>query len=238
MADFQPGAQPVARKASLLVVAALAAIVCFASLTCAITPAFAEDAAVDAQGSPCIPTDDQLGAYRADGTLDARVQEAELLGHAQPSAALTQQALARQAASAGSDAVPAAQSVPSAWTSGMASVGTGRVLALRVSFPDYSFADDDTLSALDALINGGGLTAFPYESLHAYYQRASYSALDISGETVDYQAKHDRSYYEYNVNELFVEALDALEGTLDLAHLDANGGGYLEISSLSWSPLT
>ena len=62
----------------------------------------------------------------------------------------------------------------------MATVGAGRVLALRVSFPDHSFADDDTLEALDALINGGGTSAFPYESLHAYYERASYGALDIS----------------------------------------------------------
>ena len=110
----------------------------------------------------------------------------------------------------------------------MATVGAGRVLALRVSFPDYSFADDDTLEALDALFNGGDGSGFPYESLHAYYERASYGKLDISGTAVDYQAKHERSYYQGDINTLFVEALDALDETLDLSQFDANDDGYLD----------
>ena len=193
--------------------------------------AFAVDSAeVGDQGSPCVPTQEQVESYRADGSLDERVQVAERLGHAQLSADLTQQALARQAAALGqgADMFSLRSVVPSTWKSGMATVGAGRVLALRVSFPDYSFADDDTLEALDALINGGGASAFPYESLHAYYQRASYGALDISGTAVDYQAKHERSYYQHDINLLFVEALDALDETLDLSQFDGNGDGYID----------
>lgn len=110
----------------------------------------------------------------------------------------------------------------------MATVGAGRALALRVSFPDCSFADDDTLEALDALFNGGNGSGFPYESLHAYYERASYGKLDISGTAMDYQAKHERSYYQGDINTLFVEALDALDETLDLSQFDANDDGYLD----------
>lgn len=193
--------------------------------------AFAVDAAgAGDQGSPCVPTQEQVESYRADGSLDERVQVAERLGHAQLSADLTQQALARQAAALGqgADMFSLRSVVPSTWKSGMATVGAGHVLALRVSFPDHSFADDDTLEALDALINGGGASAFPYESLHAYYQRASYGALDISGTAVDYQAKHERSYYQHDINLLFVEALDALDETLDLSQFDGNGDGYID----------
>ena len=40
---------------------------------------------------------------------------------------------------------------------------------------------------------------------------ASYGKLDLSGTAVDYQAKHERSYYQGDINMLFVEALDALD---------------------------
>ena len=215
------------------VIASRAVAVAVLALAFATAPAlaFAVDAAgAGEQGSPCVPTQEQVESYRADGSLDERVQVAERLGHAQLSADLTQQALARQAAALGqgADVFSLRSVVPSTWKSGMATVGAGRVLALRVSFPDHSFADDDTLEALDALINGGGTSAFPYESLRAYYQRASYGALDICGTAVDYQAKHERSYYQHDINSLFVEALDALDETLDLSQFDGNGDGYID----------
>ena len=215
------------------VIASRAVAVTALALVFATAPvaAFAVDAAgAGDQGSPCVPTQEQVESYRADGSLDDRVQVAERLGHAQLSADLTQQALVRQAVALGqgADMFSLRSVVPSTWKSGMATVGAGRVLALRVSFPDHSFADDDTLEALDALINGGGTSAFPYESLHAYYERASYGALDISGTAVDYQAKHERSYYQHDINSLFVEALDALDETLDLSRFDGNGDGYID----------
>lgn len=215
------------------VIASSSVVVVALALAFMVAPAsaFAVDSAeVGDQGSPCVPTQEQVESYRADGSLDERAQVAERLGHAQLSADLTQQALARQAAALGqgADMFSLRSVVPSTWKSGMATVGAGHVLALRVSFPDYSFADDDTLEALDALFNGGGTSAFPYESLHAYYERASYGALDISGTAVDYQAKHERSYYQHDINSLFVEALDALDGTLDLSQFDGNGDGYID----------
>ena len=220
-----------AHQVKVIASRAVAAIALALAFATAPTSAFAVDAAgAGDQGSPCVPTQDQVESYRADGSLDERVQVAERLGHAQLSADLTQQALARQAAALGqgADMFSLRSVVPSTWKSGMATVGAGHVLALRVSFPDHSFADDDTLEALDALINGGGASAFPHESLHAYYHRASYGTLDISGTAVDYQAKHERSYYQHDINLLFVEALDALDETLDLSQFDGNGDGYID----------
>ena len=228
MSNHSSTLDALAYRARVVASHAVAAVVLALAIAIAPPSAFAVDAGD--QGSPCVPTQEQVESYRADGSLDERVQVAERLGHAQLSADLTQQALARQAAALGqgADVFSLRSVVPSTWKSGMATVGAGRVLALRVSFPDYSFADDDTLEALDALINGGGASAFPYESLHAYYQRASYGALDISGTAVDYQAKHERSYYQHDINSLFVEALDALDETLDLSQFDGNADGYID----------
>lgn len=220
-----------AHQVKVIASGAVAVIALTLAFAAAPASAFAVDAAgAGDQGSPCVPTQEQVESYRADGSLDERAQVAERLGHAQLSADLTQQALARQAAALGqgADMFSLRSVVPSTWKSGMATVGAGHVLALRVSFPDHSFADDDTLEALEALINGGGMSAFPYESLHAYYERASYGALDISGTAVDYQAKHERSYYQHDINLLFVEALDALDETLDLSQFDGNGDGYID----------
>ena len=220
-----------AHQVKVIASGAVAVIALALAFATAPASAFAVDAAgAGEQGSPCVPTQEQVESYRADGSLDERVQVAERLGHAQLSGDLTQQALARQAAALGqgADVFSLRSAVPSTWKSGMATVGAGRVLALRVSFPDHSFADDDTLEALDALINGGGPHAFPYESLHAYYERASYGALDISGTAVDYQAKHERSYYQHDINSLYVEALDALDEALDLSQFDGNGDGYID----------
>ena len=231
MSNHPSTVDALAHQAKIIASGAVAAIALALAFAAAPAPAFAVDAAgTYDQGSPCVPIEEQIEAYRADGSLDERVQTAERLGHEQPSVGLTQQALARQAAVLGSDAgaSPMRSAVPSVWRSGMATVGAGRVLALRVSFPDYSFADDDTLEALDALFNGGDRSGFPYESLHAYYERASYGKLDISGTAVDYQAKHERSYYQGDINTLFVEALDALDETLDLSQFDANDDGYLD----------
>lgn len=231
MSNQSPIVDALAHQVKVIASRAFAVVALALAFATAPASAFGVDAvAAGDQGSPCVPTQEQVESYRADGSLDERAQVAERLGHAQLSADLTQQALGRQAAALGqgADVFSLRSVVPSTWKSGMATVGAGRVLALRVSFPDYSFADDDTLEALDALINGGGTSAFPYESLHAYYERASYGALDISGTAVDYQAKHERSYYQHDINSLFVEALDALDESLDLSQFDGNCDGYID----------
>ena len=238
MSNYSSTVDTLAHRVKVIASRAVAAIALALAFATAPAAAFAVDAAgAGDQGSPCVPTQEQVESYRADGSLDERAQLAERLGHAQLSADLTQQALARQATALGqgADVFSLRSAVPSTWKSGMATVGVGRVLALRVSFPDHSFADDDTLEALDALINSGGASAFPYESLHAYYERASYGALDISGTAVDYQAKHERSYYQHDINSLFVEALDALDEALDLSQFDGNGDGYIDCVCLHFA---
>ena len=133
----------------------------------ALAPASAH--AQDAAHSPCIATVEQRAAYAADGTLDEREAFQESLGNDEPSPGLVQQALAREQAQNGiaPNAVPGDDG-------GMAAIGNAHVVALRVSFPDRPFAEEDTLEALQALIgpravgeaalpSAGG---FPYENLH------------------------------------------------------------------------
>ena len=182
--------------------------------------------------SPCMLTDEQRAAYEADGTLEARIAYQESLRNDRPSEGLISQAVERERAAQGIGAY----AVPSNWSSGMASVGAAHVLGLIITFPDHLFEENDTLDAFQSIIgpktqNGAapaGTSPFPYESLSAYYYRASYGKLSLTGETFDYAAKYERDYYTNNPESLVAEALAALDESEDLSRFDANEDGKLD----------
>ena len=214
------------RTAISLIAAALTLAFASFALDAASAPAaFADEAA----GSPCQPTSEDLARYEADGTLAERQAFQDALGHDRPDPALIQQAIARQNAADG----VAANAVPTVWQGGMPTEGTARVVLLRVSFPAegdepaYGFAEGDTLEALEALVDGNA-GAYPYESLAGYYGRSSYGKLAIEGEAFDYHAQHARSYYTYRIKDLYLEALAALDATVDFSRFDGNGDGLID----------
>ena len=200
--------------------------------------AWAVPALADSDDSSCCYLSEQdYQRYQQDGTLEDRLafQEALEQDHQQTTSALIQAVQQRSFLANDPDAdsseLSALSSVPSNWKSGMPSVGTAKVVGLRIAFPDYSFDEDDTLEAMDAMINASaesGAATFPYESLHAYYQRASYGKLDISGTVYDYTAQHPRDYYTGNLDALYTEALQALDATVDFSQFDGNKDGIID----------
>ena len=212
------------RSAALLLAALLAAL----ALLAAASPVAA---LADEAGSPCQPSAEDLARYEADGTLEQRQAFQDALGHDQPDESLIQQAIARQNALDG----VATNTVPTNWQGGMPTEGTARVVLLRVSFPAEGdepareFFEGDTLEALQAIVDGNGTAGvYPYESLNGYYQRSSYGKLSIEGEAFDYRTKHARSYYTNNIQELYHEALAALDPTVDFSRFDGNDDGLID----------
>ena len=111
----------------------------------------------------------------------------------------------------------------------MASEGAASVLLLQVDFPDKRFAEGDTLEALEDIAFGGRNVDYPYESLSAYYDRASYGKLQIRGQAFAYTASHERSWYESNgIQSLFQETLAALDEEIDYTQFDGNGDGWID----------
>lgn len=213
-----------ARSAALLLAALLAAL----ALLAAASPVAA---LADEAGSPCQPSAEDLARYEADGTLEQRQAFQDALGHDQPDESLIQQAIARQNALDG----VATNAVPTNWQGGMPTEGTARVVLLRVSFPAEGdepareFSEGDTLEALQAIVDGDGTAGvYPYESLNGYYKRSSYGKLSIEGESFDYRAKHARSHYTDNIQELYHEALAALDPTVDFSRFDGNDDGLID----------
>ncbi|MBR5420697.1 MAG: chitobiase/beta-hexosaminidase C-terminal domain-containing protein [Lachnospiraceae bacterium] len=122
-------------------------------------------------------------------------------------------------------------------------------LQQKIFMPDSESSKDDPL--------------YPFESLRAYYQRASFGTLDIQGDIIDYVSEHERSWYDSATGSndvLYQEVLDnwakqivsgnaADSGISDLKYLndylakfDANGdmcidGCYLAVAggNTGWS---
>ena len=184
----------------------------------------------------------------------ALAQEADYAcaDQAQVSPALIAQAQQRANASEGISLASALGSdtiFPSGSTLGLSTTGEARVVVIRVSFPasedgteaaqtisEYE-TDDDLLNIFNAEQDSEN-PSYPYESLHAYYERSSLGKLDIKAtQVVDYTAKYPRSHYEADDgdNELFIEAAEGVDGTVDFSQCDANNDGYIDAVYLQFA---
>lgn len=138
---------------------------------------------------------------------------------------------------------------PNPGTLGLATVGEARVAVIRVSFPAsedgtepaYTIPSSQPDEEVLGMFNGeqdSTSDCYPYESLHAYYERASYGALDIKAQVVvNYTAKYPRSHYETveSTDALFVEAIEGVDDVVDFSTCDANNDGYVDAVYLQYA---
>ncbi|MBW3094674.1 hypothetical protein KIH75_04830 [Bifidobacterium sp. 64T4] len=111
---------------------------------------------------------------------------------------------------------------------GLGRTGVAKVVALRVDFPDQQFAQGDSLEALQSLIDGTNQGSAPYDNLNSYYQRSSYGKLSFTGQAFDYHATRNRSEYG-SAEEVILEALRALDATVDFSQFDGNDDGRIDL---------
>ncbi len=210
--------------------------------------------------NPCMPAQEELDAYAADGSLDARLAFQESLENDSFDSGLIAQARQREAHVTGSEDA-STLSVPTNWKSGMPTTGTAHVLALRISFPEGGPDEpagvptaDDSADALQNIIGpitegvecdaspdttqDPAVNVYPYESLHDYYYRSSYQKLSIDGATFNYTAAHPASYYSWDMEVLFTEAIAALDDRIDYSKFDGNGDSLIDAVYLHFSCTT
>jgi M6 family metalloprotease-like protein len=191
-------------------------------------------------------------ALLAPGVALAQDGDFACADQAQVSPALIAQAQQRVSAADGislADALSSDSVFPSGETLGLSTTGKARVVVIRVSFPasedgteeaqtipEYE-TDDELLGMFNAEQDSEN-PCYPYESLHAYYERSSLGKLDIKAtQVVDYTAKYPRSHYEAadGDNELFVEAAEGVDGSVDFSECDANNDGYIDAVYLQFA---
>ena len=117
--------------------------------------------------------------------------------------------------------------------------GKIKSLIFKVDFQDVTF-DKNALSdkQLKSAVFGPeniNSNNYPLESVKAYYERASYGELEISGDVYSYRAKHKRSYYnnkeEYET--LAMEVLSAFNLKIDYSQYDQDKDGYIDCISFN-----
>lgn len=179
-----------------------------------------------------MPTEDQIQEYKEDGSLQERIDYYNNLTE-DYSQGLIADKLQEENANSRSR-------YPETFGAEgrMQAEGEASLLFVRVDFPDITFSESDTEEMLynSAFAEKDETNPkYPYESLAAYYDRASYGKLKISGDVFSYTAKHERAYYGDaqqgidRTNELYEEMLDALdEEGVDFTKYDKNNDGYLD----------
>lgn len=138
-----------------------------------------------------------------------------------------------------------ADTPPPAWRGGLPATGTPKVLVLLVDFPDQPHEAVNTPELIAERMFGLGgekVAGYPYESLRAYYRRASYGQLDIRGHVTPwYRARYSRAHYQSmgsgdGMRALVDEALEALKATgHGLAQYDNDGDGNIDTLFVKWA---
>lgn len=194
----------------------------------------------------------EIEALKKSGEFDQWKAFVERLGNHKVSPALLKRALQRTqqriqeslgAPGAAPDQAPMVMAPPLDWR-GMPTKGDVRAFALLIDFPDYAHNPNDTQEYIHARLFGDGdPSQFPYESLAAYYRRASYGQLRIQGDTLGwYRATCNgyspctRSYYANPTNTLIREAIDHFVSQgHDFSQYDNNGDGVVEYFMVFWA---
>ena len=189
------------------------------------------------------PTAKEMKQYEKDGTLAERIENARSLGNhlASPSFAKHSQYKLRQLSlrlkGYTSSEIDEVLAPPPAWE-GMPTTGTVKILALLIDFPEYPHSN--TTNAINSKLYGSGSGGYPYESLHNYYERSSYSQLNIQGSTLGwYTTGYNRSsitqYYIAREN-LIKEVLNYYDGLgHDFTQYDNDGDGAIDYFLVIWS---
>ena len=113
----------------------------------------------------------------------------------------------------------------------MPSVGEVSILAVAVNFPDR--AHDKNMSAEDIheLIFGDAKPndyIHPLESITAYYDRASYGRLHLTGDVYIYTAQRPIDYYLDKTDLLVAEVLTGLDAQINYKKYDANDDAAMD----------
>ena len=174
------------------------------------------------------PTAEQIERYRMNGTFAARADAARAFGNHRMSAQLA----ARFSAAATAKALPDEPKV-------LPSDGSPRVLTLLIAFADMPGHTDPTVVD-DRIFGDGEPLTFPYESLTAFYRRASYGRLEIAGSALGW---YTTAYPREDVVETYVGRQNLIKEVMthydaeghDFSQYDNDGDGYIDYLAVIWT---
>ena len=112
------------------------------------------------------------------------------------------------------------------------SVGTSRIPVFAVSFPECDYSEFDIASILRRRLfspQDANNAEYPFESAAAYFERASYGSMHLTGDVFRYAAAHPIDWYAGDYAELLVsEILESFDPGVDFRDYDADQNGILD----------
>ncbi len=114
--------------------------------------------------------------------------------------------------------------------------GKANLVVFYVDFPDcrYSYApseseiDQITFGAADA-----GNSCYPFESISAFYGRASKGNMVFTGKTFRYTTKENQASYDTNKVKIVEECYNAFKDSVDFSQYDGDGDGLIDATLIT-----
>ncbi|NPV84276.1 MAG: M6 family metalloprotease domain-containing protein, partial [Candidatus Aminicenantes bacterium] len=192
------------------------------------------------------PTREQIQKYKQDGTYAARVAAAREIGNHRMDPDVVAQLnyrvkrLALEAQGLSPQEIDRLLAPPPSWR-GMPTKGQVKVLAILVAFQDYAPITSADFIA-QKLFGSEDMydPSYPYETMRAYYSRASYNQLDIQGNVLGwYTTAYNRSQVEETIpgrQALIKEVLNYYDAQgHDFSQYDNDNDGYIDYFLVFWT---
>jgi len=206
------------------------------------------------------PTAEEIRQAKLDGTYDEKMEFVHGLGHHEMSPELVQKAknklkVAQMKLQGKTEAEIEAEersfALPSGFE-GVASTGNPAILTVVIDFADTrisSLYPDISITDINNNIYGDGTTEAqshaPYESVNAFYKRASENTLSFSGNTLGvYNFSGNQATYTPGMTlvaenqrlfDMVKEALESFDATHDFSQYDNDGDGDIDGLNIIWS---
>ena len=116
------------------------------------------------------------------------------------------------------------------------SQGTGNLVIFYVDFPDCRYSYDPTAEQVREIAFGEEDTSdrnYPFDSMHAFYQRSSKGALDLEGKVFRYTAKNNQATYDNDKDALVKECYAAFDAEYDFSQFDGDNDGHIDATLLT-----
>ncbi|MBQ8920688.1 MAG: hypothetical protein IJ060_00820 [Oscillospiraceae bacterium] len=111
------------------------------------------------------------------------------------------------------------------------SVGDTNILMFAVNFPDCVHSENYTTEQIWEMSFGPedkSSSAYPLESISAYYTRSSYGRLNMQGDVFQYTTKNNIDSYIGNTDGLLEEIMSAFDSEIDYSKYDVNLDGTMD----------
>ncbi len=111
------------------------------------------------------------------------------------------------------------------------SQNNANLVVFYVDFPDCKYSYEPSAELISQSAFGEADTSspyYPYESMHAFYERSSKGTMNLGGQVFRYTTKENQAAYDTNKVKLAEECYDAFKDSVDFSQFDGDGDGMID----------